>query len=160
MAARIRAQRSRTLAELNRGLAAVRDELRLTPTAGERPPLTWRAMSLTTSSTRVVVKVRVRTMTGRPGGGRSTDAAMVVQVAVVAYRGSRGRRVRLDPVEEEGWARAVFGPGWEDAAYRGGHRLTGDGIGVAVFFLFLTAAGTPTRPPVGWAPPLSPLRSP
>lgn len=80
-----------------------------------------------------------------------------LHVSVVGRHRSPDRLVRLSVVEEQGWARAVFGPAWEDAAYYGGHAAKTQPVPIAHFCLFLDAGRAPTRPPTGWGPlwPLS-----
>lgn len=60
-----------------------------------------------------------------------------------------GRTVALALAEERGWARAVFSPRWEDAAFYAGHGTAGSGIWVAHFSLFLGPDRTSEAVPPG-----------
>jgi len=88
-----------------------------------------------------------------------TAATMGVHVSVRGRHRVTGRAVAL--AEEEGWARAVFGPHWEAAAFYAGHGTVGSGIWMAHFSLFLGPDRTPVGVPAGWGPPeLQPLTRP
>ena len=78
-------------------------------------------------------------------------------MSVAGHHRTLDRDVGLSAAEEQGWARAVFGPDWEDAAYYVGHAAQFRAVPVAHFSLFLTEARTPTGPPPQWQGSLRPL---
>lgn len=82
--------------------------------------------------------------------GPAVPGLVELHVSVAGHHRTLEREMRLEPAEEQGWARAVFGPEWEDAAYYAGHSATYRSIPVAHFSLFLTAARIPTDPPRLW----------
>jgi len=92
--------------------------------------------------------------------GPAAPGLVEVHVSVAGHHRTLHRELRLTPAEEQGWARAVFGPDWEDAAYYAGHSATVRPVPVAPFSLFLTAARTPTGPPPQWSGYLRPLTGP
>jgi len=90
-----------------------------------------------------------------------TAGAVAVHVSVRGRHRVTGRAVALALAEEEGWARAVFGPHWEAAAFYAGHGIVGSGVWVAHFSLFLGPDRTPVGVRAGWGPPeLQPLTRP
>jgi len=82
-----------------------------------------------------------------------TVGTVGVHVSVRGRHRVTGRAVALALAEEEGWARAVFGPRWEDAAFYAGHGIVGSGVWMAHFSLFLGPDRTPVGTPAGWGPP-------
>ncbi len=68
------------------------------------------------------------------------------------------RRVALSAGEEEGWARAVFSPAWEDHGYYVGHTAFVDPEPVAHYVLFLGPDHRPVPVPADWASPPRPYR--
>lgn len=87
-----------------------------------------------------------------------TETGMVaVHVSVGGHRRFVEGPRRLSPAEEEGWARAVYGPRSEDAAYYGGHSIEIVRTGLAHFFLFLGSDRTPVPAPPGWVGALRPI---
>lgn len=63
----------------------------------------------------------------------------------------------LSAGEEEGWARAVFSPAWEDHAYYIGHTSVLDSEPVAHYVLFLGSDRHPVPVPVGRPGPARPV---
>lgn len=91
--------------------------------------------------------------------GPEVPGLVEIHVSVAGQHRTLDRDVKLPGAEEQGWARAVFDPQWEDAAYYAGHTARLRVVPVAHFSLFLTGApdsdGTATA--VG-GPPAAPHR--
>ena len=89
--------------------------------------------------------------------GPTAPGMVAVHVSVGGHRRFVEGPRRLSPAEEEGWARAVYGPRSEDAAYYGGHSTEIVPTGIAHFFLFLGPHRNPLPAPPGWVGPLRPI---
>jgi len=89
--------------------------------------------------------------------GPEVPGLVEIHVSVAGQHRTLDRDVKLPGAEEQGWARAVFGPQWEDAAYYAGHTARLRVVPVAHFSLFLTGARVPTGPPPQWVDHLRPL---
>ncbi len=93
--------------------------------------------------------------------GSVAAGTVEVHVSVRGRHRVTGRAVGLVLAEEEGWARAVFGPRWEDGAFYAGHGTGTGEVVVAHFSLFLDPDRTPVSVPAGWgSPQLQPLTGP
>jgi len=148
------------LARLHRVLFSGAGERRYGPEP-EAPPPAMLGRAVTDGFARVTVAASMFDVADGAARGVApgpVPAGLVeLHVSVVGRHRSLDRLVRLSVVEEQGWARAVFGPAWEDAAYYGGHAAKTQPVPIAHFSLFLDAGRAPTRPPTGWGPlwPLS-----
>ncbi len=89
--------------------------------------------------------------------GPTAPGMVAVHVSVGGHRRFVEGPRMLSAAEEEGWARAVYGPRSEDAAYYGGHSTEIIPTGIAHFFLFLGPDRTPVPAPRGWVGPLRPI---
>lgn len=82
-----------------------------------------------------------------------------VHVSVAGHhRVLADRRVPLSAGEEEGWARAVFSPAWEDHAYYIGHSALIEPDPIAHYALFLGPDHKPIPIPADWSRPTRPYR--
>jgi len=82
-----------------------------------------------------------------------------VHVSVAGHhRVLADRRVALSAGEEEGWARAVFSPAWEDHAYYIGHSALVGPEPIAHYALFLGPDHKPVPVPPDWSRPTRPYR--
>lgn len=152
-----RRQRSE-LAQLHRALFSEAGEQRLDE-ARIPPGLRGRAVSDRFADISVSASVvdLVDAVTRGLVPGPVDPGLVEVHVSVAGHHRSLPRRVRLPPAEEQGWARAVYGPQWEDGAHYSGHTAGLDPIPLAHFTLFLTAGRTPVGPPVWWQGALRPI---
>lgn len=157
------AQVTRLLALIERRHARDVDQLRrqafrAEPASAANPPPGLAANSLTDRHCRVSVVLDLQGTDDAPGWPPNHQ---VVTVSVAGHhRTLPGRRLHVDPAEEEAWVRAVLGPAWAAHAYAAGSltRINND-PGAEQFKLVLDEQRRPTNWPAdgGWPFPLRPL---
>jgi len=162
VAAGVRRQRRSELAVLHRALFSTAAEYR----HGQRPSYPGViGKAVTDRHARVSVVVSTADLdeaaaaAGEPAPAERGLWEIHVSVAG-HHRVLADRRVALSAGEEEGWARAVFSPPWEDHGYYVGHSALLDTEPVAHYVLFLGPDRRPAPVPSDWSRPARPITDP